>query len=168
MNMYEAMKQTAAHIKGNPAQYSFAVVSIPRDGGEGREGMGCMLGRLAQIAGYNTTHANNVAAALLGISVEDFFSRVAMLIHGQPYCPNGIFDDPIVVNAALGAYAEKYRAELQAREWPPEGIPTQVREIFAPKPAQYKVDAIFGSTLVFQKEAEALNKQFAAIFASST
>lgn len=128
MNMYEAVKAAAVHIGAHPENYSFATTTIPPDG---RSGTGCMLGRIAQIVGFKTSHANDVAPALLGVDSEVFFDRMGKIIHGWSH--GRVFDDAKQVAPALLIYADKYRAELEAREYPPGKIPKSVREIFNPQ-----------------------------------
>jgi hypothetical protein len=131
MNMYEAVNAAAVHIGAHPENYSFATTTIPPDG---RSGTGCMLGRIAQIVGFKTSHANEVASALLGVDSEIFFDRVGKIVRSLLNRPaHRIFDEAAEVAPALLIYAEKYRAELEAREYPPGKIPKSVREIFNPQ-----------------------------------
>lgn len=133
MNMYEAVKAAAVHIGAHPENYSFATTTIPPDG---RSGTGCMLGRIAQIVGFKTSHANEVAHVLLGVTSEAFFERVIKIIRAGTSPKNWkgrMLDEAAGVAPALLIYAEKYRAELEAREYPPGKIPKSVREIFNPQ-----------------------------------
>lgn len=129
MNMYEATKAAAAHIAAHPELYSFQITDIPND----ERPRGCILGRIAQIVGYKTTHANYVSE-LLGVGHIEFFGRVLRLM--APECApwgQSALDHAAYVAPALARYAELYRRELEAREYPPGSIPKAVREIFNPQ-----------------------------------
>jgi hypothetical protein len=131
MNMYEAVKAAAIHIGAHPELYSFATTAIPPDG---RNGTGCMLGRIAQLVGFDTVHANEVAPALLKTDSTVFFDRISRIIRDTTvgHKPR-IFDDPRHVAPALLIYAEKYRNDLEALEYPPGKIPKSVTDIFKPQ-----------------------------------
>jgi hypothetical protein len=136
MNMYAALRATAAHIHAHPQLYNYHVTRIPLPGDVGPESWGCMLGRLAHIVGYQNTGrgADAAAPALLGISHSCFFERIADIMRkARPYAVN--LGDPKLVAPAVLAYAEMYRAELEVREYPIPAIPAAVRDIF--NPAQF-------------------------------
>lgn len=155
MNMYEAVKLAAAHIAAKPQLYSFAVTHIPHD--DGTDGlrnpvslqlysqMGCMLGRIGAIVGFKSgahratvmhSDADEVAHRALGLGHQGhktFFDRIVQLqLEVRPYIASDLHD-PAKVAPAMAAYAERYRAELEARVWPREGIPHAVRKIFRPQ-----------------------------------
>lgn len=141
MNMYEAVKLAAAHIARYPQLYSFETVTIPPDG---QRGTACMLGRIAQIVGFQTCHANEVAPALLKIPAETFFASIARNLGHESGVPSGCFDnDPTGIGAAMLKFAEEYRAHLQALEYPPWTIPKSVRDIFNPN----AFDGLFLATI---------------------
>lgn len=135
MNMYEAVKAAAAHIGARPHHYSFQITDIPADENE----RGCILGRIAQLVGFQTKHANLVAESLLGVNHMDFFGRVLSLMapeQKEAWVGPTALDCAALVAPALLRYAERYRAELEMREWPPGAIPAipkSVREIFNPQ-----------------------------------
>lgn len=133
MNMYKAVKAAAAHIGARPQDYSFQITAIPAD----ENGRGCILGRIAQIVGFQTKHANLAAESLLGVNHMEFFGLVLDLMTPEKKVwGQDALDCAALVAPALLRYAERYRAELEAREWPPGAIPAipkSVREIFNPQ-----------------------------------
>jgi hypothetical protein len=139
MNMYEALKLTAAHIAKYPANYNFQVTSIPPDGG----GKGCVLGRLAQICNAYSIigHADQAALTLLGVGARYFFHAMGTIMEERKSFSSDM-TNPEVVVPALYDYAERHREFLEAREYPKPAIPQVVREIFEAPATALNVQSI--------------------------
>jgi len=141
MNMYEAVLKTARHIHAHPQNYQFSITDIPKDDG----GIGCMLGRLAQICGLHLARrpgslpispADRACQSLLGISHAEFFHRIADIMLRDLHTPPNN-NDTVAVSRAMVLFAQQHREDLEAREVPkpdpdpaPDPIPKEVLEIF--------------------------------------
>lgn len=135
MNMYEAVKATAAQISARPDLYNFSITRIPDEGGLGYNGQGCILGRLAQIAGFkdDCNGADAAAGPLLGVIPHIFFNRISHIMLERLGASVPDLHQPALVVPALCIYAEMYRSELETREYPIPAIPPAVRQIFNPQ-----------------------------------
>jgi hypothetical protein len=130
MNMYEAVKAAAAHIAKYPDLYNYNVTRIPQTGDEGPQAMGCMLGRLAHIVGFEDIGrgADAAAPALLGISHSAFFERIVRIMNENRWMAD--LHDAKLVAPAMLIYAQRHRADLETREYPVPNIPKIVLDIF--------------------------------------
>lgn len=115
MNISQALCAAADHIERHPDSYNFNLAIVSD------EKMGCMLGHFGRIAGLQAgLSVDTVALAVLDTRASDFYEDICAAA-GRSGSPESVINARIVPDA-MREVAKKY-----------EGIPQDVREIFAAK-----------------------------------